>query len=280
MKRRKFTSLSILVLFLLLSSAAVSSYTPMSCDISANRSANAVTVKLYLENKAGMAGASLPISFASPGSDIQCNKIDFQGSRAENFQHYTQIDNQNKKVLIGMIRALDENISDVLTPGEGLIATLYFTSKSSQPELNISSWSLSAGKVCFNLVDGKGNSIISQELRKGGDIPIPVRGKGDIQETEFVKPTDFGLEQNFPNPFNPETVIKFSLPDESPVTLKVYNILGQAVNTLIDGVLPAGNHSVIWNGKNEKGNDAVSGIYFYRIQARNFEATKKMTLLR
>jgi hypothetical protein len=280
MKKEKFISLSILVLFLLLTSAAVSSYAPMSCDISTNPSANTVTVKLYLENEAGMAGASLPISFASPGSDIQSTQIDFQGSRAEHFQHYVQIDNQKKKVLIGMIRALDENIDDVLTPGEGLIATLHFAAKSSLPELKISSWELSGGKEYFNLVDAKGNSIVSKELRRGEDITIPVREKGESQETESVKPLDFGLEQNFPNPFNPETVIKFSLPHDSPVTLKIYNILGQAVNTLIDGVLPAGNHTVIWNGRNEKGSDVVSGVYFYRIKAQDFEATKKMTLLR
>lgn len=88
-------------------------------------------------------------------------------------------------------------------------------------------------------------------------------------------PVSFGLEQNYPNPFNPSTTIKFSLPKTSYVTLRVLNILGEEVSTLVSQELLAGTHRTVW--------DAISmpsGVYFYRLQAGEFTETKKLILLR
>jgi flagellar hook assembly protein FlgD len=95
-----------------------------------------------------------------------------------------------------------------------------------------------------------------------------------------VQTAPFEVKGNFPNPFNPETVIKFNLPQASPVTLRVYNILGQVVNTLVNEPLDAGSHSVRWDGKNAQGRDVASGVYFYRATAGGYESIQKMTLLR
>jgi flagellar hook assembly protein FlgD len=93
-------------------------------------------------------------------------------------------------------------------------------------------------------------------------------------------PTGFDLYQNYPNPFNPATKIRFSLPASSHVKLDVYDIKGRKVATLVDGYRAAGNHTVIWEGRDSAGNLVASGIYFYRIEAGDLTGTKKMLLLK
>ncbi|MGK9476169.1 glycoside hydrolase family 78 protein [Melioribacter sp. OK-6-Me] len=102
----------------------------------------------------------------------------------------------------------------------------------------------------------------------------------DLEESLGEVPADFALEQNYPNPFNPETVIKFSLPKSQFISLKIYNVLGQEVKTLVYREFQAGNHSVVWNGKDNYGNTAAAGIYFYKIDAGEFTAVKKMILMK
>jgi hypothetical protein len=87
--------------------------------------------------------------------------------------------------------------------------------------------------------------------------------------------TRFALEQNYPNPFNPSTTISFSLPSKSFVTLKVFDIMGREVATLVNEELSAGNYLQKWNATKMS-----SGIYFYRLQAGSFTETKKLVLLR
>jgi hypothetical protein len=93
-------------------------------------------------------------------------------------------------------------------------------------------------------------------------------------------PERYELLQNRPNPFNPETEIAYSLPEETHVTIRIYNIAGQVVNTLIDEVRPAGKHAVTWNGTNESGSRVASGVYFYRMETSAFQKTVKMILVK
>jgi len=90
------------------------------------------------------------------------------------------------------------------------------------------------------------------------------------------------LEQNYPNPFNPTTTISFSIAQTSSyVTLNIYNIKGQKVKSLLNEKLDAGTHQVMWDGKDENGKSATSGIYFYKLNAGgNFSQTKRMILLK
>jgi len=88
-------------------------------------------------------------------------------------------------------------------------------------------------------------------------------------------PTGYWLSQNYPNPFNPVTEISFNLPEVVDVKLEIYNVLGQRVTTLVNGLTEAGIHSVTWDGS-----DVASGIYLYHLQAGNFVETKKMVLLK
>lgn len=93
-------------------------------------------------------------------------------------------------------------------------------------------------------------------------------------------PTHFALGQNYPNPFNASTMISYTLKSDADVTLKIYNILGQEVKTLLEKHQPAGTYTVTWDGKDSKGNDVASGIYFYQIKAGEFSAKKKMAYLK
>ncbi len=93
-------------------------------------------------------------------------------------------------------------------------------------------------------------------------------------------PTEFALNQNYPNPFNPTTEIAFSIPKQSPVKIVIYGLSGEAVATLVNQTMSAGNYRVTWNGRTDDGGTVASGVYFYHLQAEGFTATKKMTLLK
>jgi len=88
------------------------------------------------------------------------------------------------------------------------------------------------------------------------------------------------LSQNVPNPFNPTTTIRFSLPASERVSLAIYNANGQLVRTLVDDVRGIGAHNITWDGHDSAGNLASSGVYFYRLTAGKFSETKKMVLLK
>jgi len=101
---------------------------------------------------------------------------------------------------------------------------------------------------------------------------------------EINPPTTFSLYQNYPNPFNPETVIRYRIPKLEqvlvPVELKIYNLLGSEVKTLVQKDQNAGYYSVVWDGKNSQGEAVSAGTYIYQIKAGNFSKTNKMLLLR
>ncbi len=101
----------------------------------------------------------------------------------------------------------------------------------------------------------------------------------DVDEILSV-PYEFSLSQNYPNPFNPSTTINFTLPNTADVSLVVYNTLGQKVTTLLQDNMIAGKHSVIWNGRDNSGRLASSGVYFYRLVSGKTAHTKKMILLK
>ncbi|OGC77685.1 MAG: hypothetical protein A2Z27_00980 [candidate division Zixibacteria bacterium RBG_16_50_21] len=93
-------------------------------------------------------------------------------------------------------------------------------------------------------------------------------------------PKSFELNQNFPNPFNANTQIRFAVPKASHVRLDVFDILGRKVKTLVNENLTAGYKQVIWDGTNQNGDEVASGVYFYRIKSVDFATTKKMVLLK
>ena len=108
--------------------------------------------------------------------------------------------------------------------------------------------------------------------------PAVVAGVLELQST----PREFALHQNFPNPFNPDTTIKYDLAESADITLQIYNVLGQVVRTLVASEAQnAGRYQIRWNGMDERGVPVSSGIYFYQISADGkFSDVRKLMLLK
>jgi len=103
----------------------------------------------------------------------------------------------------------------------------------------------------------------------------------DAAEAHTAVPSQLELRQNYPNPFNPQTTIDFRLPATQPITLAVYNVIGQKVRTLVEANLPAGEHSVVWDGRDQGGKMVASGVYFYRLLAESGgSVTRKMIMVK
>ncbi|MDZ7378063.1 MAG: T9SS type A sorting domain-containing protein, partial [candidate division KSB1 bacterium] len=100
-------------------------------------------------------------------------------------------------------------------------------------------------------------------------------GAPSAVRTGETVPVEYALHQNYPNPFNPTTTVKFAVAKPGNVTIAVYNMLGQKVATLVNGYHQAGTYAATWDATG-----MASGVYFYKIEAGDFTAVKKMTLLR
>ncbi len=101
-----------------------------------------------------------------------------------------------------------------------------------------------------------------------------------IYDPELPAIDQLALMQNYPNPFNPTTTIDYSLPEASKVRLDIYNVKGQLVRTLLNGDMPAGMHSVLWDGRDNNNAVVASGVYFYRLSSINNVQTKRMLLMK
>lgn len=101
----------------------------------------------------------------------------------------------------------------------------------------------------------------------------------DTEEEQGV-PKSFSLSQNYPNPFNPMTTIGYDLPETIDVEITIYNILGEKISTLINGIQQAGVKEITWNGTDDFGRAVSAGIYIYQLCAGGFTESRKMVLMR
>ncbi|MCD4651460.1 MAG: carboxypeptidase regulatory-like domain-containing protein [Candidatus Cloacimonetes bacterium] len=104
---------------------------------------------------------------------------------------------------------------------------------------------------------------------------VPLEGS----DTDLI-PVTTALGSNIPNPFNPETAINYTMQQTGHVVIEIYNAKGQKVKTLVNTAMEAGNHSIVWNGKDENGKSVKSGVFFYRMKTGHYISTKKMIMLR
>ena len=130
-------------------------------------------------------------------------------------------------------------------------------------------WGALSGGAVKILIDGGNDGTIDDSMLVS-DQPTGV-GSSRLGE----RPTAFRLHQNYPNPFNPRTTISYDVPLAVHVSVKVYDVFGREVATLVDDVQEPGTHSVDWDATN-----MASGVYFYKLQAGDFIATKKLTILK
>lgn len=115
------------------------------------------------------------------------------------------------------------------------------------------------------------NPVISVRLRGSSSLITGVH-----EPPSELAPAKHALHQNYPNPFNPTTVIRYDLPEASEVTLKIYDVIGREVRTLVNAKQSAGYKSIAWDGRNEQGVSVSSGVYIYRLLAGNHAQTRKM----
>jgi len=140
-------------------------------------------------------------------------------------------------------------------------------------------------EVLIYSIDG---NVISKDMplfftNKEYDVSSIIIANTNAEEVDIVydfMPDDFVLNQNHPNPFNPVTNIEFSIKKESYVTLKVMNLLGREINTLVNDITPSGFYSVQWDGKTSSGSFAPSGIYIYQLQSVEGTLSRKMVLMK
>ena len=158
-----------------------------------------------------------------------------------------------------------------IDPASGVVAA----DASTDIMLNVDASSLDAGNYNGEIF------IISNDPDNGYvTIPLSVTVNGMSSEDDALLPEEFALHQNYPNPFNPVTTLRYDLPENSMVSIKVYDMLGREVRTLVNQVQDAGFKSIIWDATNDYGKSISAGIYLYQIQAGDFIQTEKMVLLK
>ena len=106
-------------------------------------------------------------------------------------------------------------------------------------------------------------------------------GAVSVIENEFGKtPIKYSLNNNYPNPFNPLTTVRYDLPEDGLVNVTIYDVMGRPVKYLVNSRQNAGYKSIQWNGTNDAGQPVSAGLYMYTIQAGDFRQTRKMVLLK
>ena len=222
----------------------------------------------------------IAINFALEYSDgLKFKSAHFKNSRVEYFDLNTAKKIPGKNVIIyGSIWQLSPKPVAPLSAGTGLITTLIFEIIDPTIEIYFEDIKTAcpdpvhlATFVYRNIVNGE---FIQSVVYPKVDIK-PTSYITSINDTENLLPKQFELLQNYPNPFNPITTIVFTLPVTTHVKLTIFNICGQSVKTLVSAQLPAGTHKINWNA-----NTISSGVYFYKITAENFSASKKMMVLK
>ena len=239
---------------------------------------NTVTIPLEIANDDGLMAIDIPLKFSE---GVTLKEVTFEGTRVEDFDlKLANINNDENVVIIGLVHQASATPKAPLEAGEGPVANLVFeVDDVTIDQIRIDAVTLEnphhSLMYIYNTRKDPGQLAHDRVNPTFEGVSVALSGSFGSS-----LPTSYALEQNYPNPFNPTTEIPFSLPNPGAVQLKVYNVLGQEVVTLVDEYMPAGNHSVSWNGRSSDGASVSSGVYFYRINANDFAKTKKMMMLK
>lgn len=246
------------------------------------------SVPIWLHNNTvAFSALAVPIRYTSPY--LTLDSVSYAGSiKPEAFTGIDQIYAGEQVVKISYIPPIASTTPPpTISASDGLIAKLYF-SLSEQAvagfiqidSADIDSFIVNGSDTLANvwigiiLSDDYGDSAYFPYCISGGvEVLVPT----DVNDGNdgVILPDRFALAQNYPNPFNPSTQIEFAVPAAGPVKLEVFNVLGQSVVTLFDGIAPAGVHHVDFDASSYP-----SGIYFYRFVHNGGSETRKMVLLK
>ena len=159
-------------------------------------------------------------------------------------------------------------------PGNGTAMGGLFGSPTAAVTASIDSQTLSAGSETFWV---RGRDAAGQ-WGNASSLTVVVNRASSVAENMI--PKRFALYGNAPNPFNPLTIIRFDLPRATAARLEIHDVTGRLLRTLIDRKLEPGTRSVVWDGRDDTGHMVGSGVYFYKLEAADYRATRKMTLLK
>ncbi|MBI5266908.1 MAG: T9SS type A sorting domain-containing protein [candidate division Zixibacteria bacterium] len=236
-----------------------------------------VTVPLEIANQDGLTAVDMVLRYSE---GVTLKEVTFAGTRVEYFDlKLSHIDAAKREVIVGLINQATATRKPELSAGEGPIANLVFAvDNPSVTSITLEAITTKSPDHSLTFVyreSANGVTTFRKEQPEFGQVSLAL-GAGSGSSL----PKEYALEQNYPNPFNPTTNIAFALPTAGRVEVAVFNVLGQQVNSLVSEDLPAGNHTIVWDGRNSQGESVASGIYFYRIVAGDFSQTKKMMMLK
>jgi hypothetical protein len=226
---------------------------PIRIELQTSSEADLVRVDLVLQDNNGLIkGLNIPVRY---GTGLSLQSVLTGSIWSENcLLLYTNTDNVAEV-------SVTELGGNSIVSGNGIIATLYFDVTGSD-----------TGMVLQRMI---ARDAYNREI---GIVNNPGSSTGSEEET--IIPQVTLLESNYPNPFNPETTIRFGLKQSGKVSICIYNSRGQVVRTLVDETKSAGYHRIVWNGKDDNNRTLASGMYFYRMEAGSYTETRKAILMK
>jgi len=237
---------------------------------------NTVTVPLEVTNGDDLVGIDIALKY-SPG--VTLKEVRFENTRVDYFDlKATMLDADQRQVVIMMVPQTSMTKKPALAAGSGPVAYLVF-------EVNDASVN-SIDFEPFVMEDPHhSNFFVYASTRTGQweqwrEDPAVEETHVSLSASAGSLPNVYALRQNYPNPFNPSTEISFDLPKAGQVELRIFNVLGQQVRALANQAMEAGQHTIIWDGRDQGGTQVSSGVYFYRLSAGAYTDTKKMMLLK
>jgi hypothetical protein len=271
MPGRKIEILTAAIALLILFSA-----TAFSADVTVRIETKEVTpgetafLRMLLESDIPISALRVPITMESPWITLQHVGWEFTVART-GFFNTTDLADTNRTDVINVLPKVQSPIPKIPPPG-GEICRFWITVEPDAPELFVSVDSFLTELEWVDASDDLGTSYFPDFVAGGIEI---TNNPTAVDDEVILLPASFELNQNHPNPFNPSTIISFSLPRSVEIDLVVYDVLGREIAALAQGRYPAGYHQVSWNAA-----DQPSGVYFYRLSAGDQTSTRKMLLIK
>jgi len=255
----------------------------VSIDSVTARPGQSIGVAVWLrQNNVPLGAMSLPIKFSNP--DLMLDSISLkQTVWTSEFEPHVIIDRYRQTAELTVIPSVMSLPLPSVTTVNGVVARLFFTVAADADPAQTTLDSILKDTIIAGDIHVCTRVTISDNVGSVAYLPGFIPGEIDVQAPTAVDdenvnsllPDVFALDQYYPIPFNPSTIIGFALPTEGHVNLDVFNILGQEVLKLVDNTMPAGKYEIAFDGST-----LPSGVYFYRLTHQQGTSTRKMVLLK